>query len=381
MITNLSISNFKSIKSASTALPMFGAIVGKNAAGKTNLLQAVRFLRDLAVGEKSSDAQKRISLIPQELFNFNDNSNNTFTLELGQSGANEEKYSLTVKVGLITTANNTQTLSIVNESLIKKRPDGSNVLIYRRDNDSLIDNDGNVLSVNVDRDTLALYVYKVADTDAARKLFENISIPDMDLFNSSQVPSIGTAVSGNDDLASLIISLRHVKPDAYGNFQEIIRKLLPQFASLIEIASTDKDSYLLVLEESNLKGKLSMQSVSAGDLRTLFLVAKALSMDKNSTLLVEEIENGIHPKRLGDLMERLEKIAMVNELQIIFTTHSPSVINRLPANRIVLVFKSADNGSKYTPLEQVEEITAIKEYLQNGGELTDILSGLEVKLR
>ena len=41
MINQIRIENFRSIKSATVFLPSFGAIVGKNASGKTNLLNAL----------------------------------------------------------------------------------------------------------------------------------------------------------------------------------------------------------------------------------------------------------------------------------------------------------------------------------------------------
>ena len=70
MIESISIKNFKSIKLAEVNLPSFGAIVGNNAVGKTNLLQALSFIKDFALGVDLLVAQRKISLVPEELFNF-----------------------------------------------------------------------------------------------------------------------------------------------------------------------------------------------------------------------------------------------------------------------------------------------------------------------
>src|ERR1700754_2233752 len=45
-ISNLTIQNFKSISHVKMELGAFNVLIGSNAAGKTNIVQAVKFLRD-----------------------------------------------------------------------------------------------------------------------------------------------------------------------------------------------------------------------------------------------------------------------------------------------------------------------------------------------
>ena len=51
MIESIDIKNFKSIKKSRAKLPFFGAIVGNNAAGKTNLIQAIAFIKESVFGK------------------------------------------------------------------------------------------------------------------------------------------------------------------------------------------------------------------------------------------------------------------------------------------------------------------------------------------
>ena len=60
-----------------------------------------------------------------------------------------------------------------------------------------------------------------------------------------------------------------------------------------------------------------MQSISAGDIRTLYLIASALNMPDHSTIIIEEIENGIHQK-INDLIDHLDTISNIKSMQIIF---------------------------------------------------------------
>ena len=63
MIEEISVKNFKSIKNAKTKFPKFvGAIVGKNAVGKTNFIQSINFVKNLAIGIDTASALKKIAL-------------------------------------------------------------------------------------------------------------------------------------------------------------------------------------------------------------------------------------------------------------------------------------------------------------------------------
>ena len=71
MIKTISITNFKSIKSGSTELPLFGAIVGKNAAGKTNFIQSINFIKNLVGYETIDKRSANPAQLAHEIFNFN----------------------------------------------------------------------------------------------------------------------------------------------------------------------------------------------------------------------------------------------------------------------------------------------------------------------
>jgi predicted ATPase len=383
MIDSINVTNFKSIKKASAKLPSFGAIVGKNAAGKTNLIQAIQFVRDLAASETTTVAQRAISLIPNELFNFNEEKNE-FGIDITVKLKDDRKYMLCLKIGLINGSIQPGIL-IVNEEILYKLGDANEKEeIYFRDRDNLKDKNNNSIQVAVAKNKLALATYETQETELVREEFVKTFIPDIEHINNRESIAVGSI--GYDDesenLASIIVNLHRNSQENYDNFQTIVRKLLPHFSSIVEISSTrssevvpspERESYLVVLEEKNLKQQLSMQSVSSGDLKTLVLIATSMKMENFSTLIIEEIENGIHPKRIIDLIEHLERIAMIKKMQILFTTHSPIVINRLSAHKVVLTERETDNGTQFTLLEEAEHIGKIKKYLQEGGSLTDFL--------
>ena len=48
---SLTLDNFKSFDTATIPIPRFAVLVGPNAAGKSNVMEAMRFLRDISVTE------------------------------------------------------------------------------------------------------------------------------------------------------------------------------------------------------------------------------------------------------------------------------------------------------------------------------------------
>ncbi|MBI5414746.1 ATP-binding protein [Candidatus Peregrinibacteria bacterium] len=381
MYYSIEINNFKSIKNASIELPSFGAVVGKNAAGKTNLIQAIQFVRDLAKGKTATDAQKAISLIPHELFNFNDGKNE-FEIKIILNLKDEKKYLFCVKVSLINGSTKPASLFVVEEKLYEIKENGEKEVVYSRDKNILKDKSDGTIPVVVDINKLALALYKTQATDLVRDVFIKTVIPNIEQINNRESIALGSTESEYDNLANIIVNLHRNNQKNYDDFQKIIKALLPNFSSVVEIPSktgevaspsAEKENYLVVLEERNLKQQLSMQSVSSGDLKTLLLIATAMSMENDSILIIEEIENGIHPKRIIELIERLERISTIKTMQILFTTHSPIVINSLSPQKIVLTDRGAEMGTQFTLLSKVEQISEIKKYLQEGGGLTDYL--------
>ena len=73
--------------------------------------------------------------------------------------------------------------------------------------------------------------------------------------------------------------------------------------------------------------RISADSVSDGTLRFLAILAALLGPEPAGTYFIEDIENGIHPNRLWLLLDLIERQTAGSGVQVIATTHSPSVLN------------------------------------------------------
>jgi predicted ATPase len=92
-------------------------------------------------------------------------------------------------------------------------------------------------------------------------------------------------------------------------------------------------------------------SASSGVRLLLFFVVLAYHPTPPHTILLEEPETGVHPKRLAEIVELLKAVTQGRlggfPSQVIFTTHSPYLLDLLDVKEDqVLVFRRNDDGSR-----------------------------------
>ena len=380
MIKTVKIKNFKSIIEETVKLPDFGAVVGLNGAGKSNLIQAIDVVRSLILGADIETVQMKMSTIPNELFNLKDkNSSKPFSIEVELENVNQEIFSF--KIGISKNQNQKQELSlIVSEEIFCKKIENKFEKIYSRDEKgSIYQNNGELMPFVMPEDKLFATVYDHEDLEACRELFKETRIHHFD-GASLRTPRFVIVGGARIDQLSRLISKIMKNESLYKDFIKILKGLMPNFSDFKEInfegekiKGEPRRELLLLLQEESLQSDLTTRAMSEGDARTLFIVATALDMARDSTLIIEELENGMHPERISKLFDHLDTFSKVKNMQVVFTTHSPIVINKLGAERVLFVEKDGD-GSHFTLLRESEDISKIKDLLKDGGRLSDYLS-------
>lgn len=91
-----------------------------------------------------------------------------------------------------------------------------------------------------------------------------------------------------------------------------------------------------VLEERG-STRISSRSLSDGTLRFLGILVALLTAPEGTTILLEEPDVGLHPARIHLLAEVLESIPRSRGIQVIATTHSPTLLAHLSADALANV--------------------------------------------
>jgi predicted ATPase len=107
--------------------------------------------------------------------------------------------------------------------------------------------------------------------------------------------------------------------------------------------------------------------LSDGTLRVLAVAAALLSIPEGSVLIVEEIDNGVHPSRAEKLLSDIQKIAHERNLRVLLTTHNPALLDALPLEAIpntVACYRDPQEGD--SRLIRLEELESYPELVAQG---------------
>ncbi|HEX7942369.1 MAG TPA: AAA family ATPase [Gemmatimonadaceae bacterium] len=110
--------------------------------------------------------------------------------------------------------------------------------------------------------------------------------------------------------------------------------LAPEIADLDFIHVEELGDVMAMLVERDGK-RVSSRSLSDGTLRFLGMLVALRTASSGSIFLVEEIDVGLHPARLHVLVEFLEALARERRIQVIATTHSPVLLQAVPRETLL----------------------------------------------
>ncbi len=129
----------------------------------------------------------------------------------------------------------------------------------------------------------------------------------------------------------------------------VLKKLLPGFED-IDISTPQKENRKLNLMIEN-GFVIPGDQVSVGVRLLIFFVALAHHPAPPRLVMIEEPENGVHPRRLEEIMKFIRELSTgvhsENKVQVIISTHSPYLLDYVdPDEDQVLVFTRQPDGSR-----------------------------------
>jgi predicted ATPase len=130
---------------------------------------------------------------------------------------------------------------------------------------------------------------------------------------------------------------------------QTLRNLVPGLEDLTITTTNPATRRLDLIVEKGLR--IPADQASTGVRLLLVFVALVYHPSPPKIILLEEPENGIHPKRLADVLGLLREITIGkygrHAAQVILTTHSPYLLDLVDPNKEqVLVFQRLPDGSR-----------------------------------
>ncbi|MCY2988765.1 MAG: ATP-binding protein [Planctomycetota bacterium] len=361
MITSISLRNFKSYAIAELPLAPLVFLIGANASGKSNALEAIRLLSWLAKGHRLDDIARSIqgadTLVRGQACDLFRSAAKPLTLGCSFSAMPDDWDVLETSISLLS-----DQLIIAAESMRKRLILEKKRSLYEVDGEpnphtdeiSVMYNNfkrgGNKPHIPCSNRQAIFYQLETpgrfgADHEESQRIIPAVTKKAREALRQvvflDPRPSVMRDYShanGNEitedgsNLSSVLDRICGEDPHGKTRLLEFIRPLPEQDITDITFIRTERNDVMVRLVESfgGQPRPIDAPLLSDGTLRVLAVAAALLSTPRGAFVVIEEIDNGVHPSRAESLVKQIRTIATARQLQVLVTTHNPALLDALP---------------------------------------------------
>jgi predicted ATPase len=291
VITRIEIDGFKSFVDFELNLEPFTVLAGANNSGKSNLLEAISLLRDLYPATDNAALARKGRGTGVELFHRADDGTGRSRLTINTYLADHGDSPLHVHIGVIADARQRGPVIAVSREVAGIPPN---------DNDAVID-----LLMSLEA-VITVDPHASAMRDGASLNDEEPLAPDC-----ANLAAVIGRISEVGALESFVIDAAYVIGDLTG-----IEPIRDERRNIWD--------FDLIMKGGR---RFTPSLVSDGTLRVLALLAALHDPSYSGTVLIEELENGLHPRYVERLCSQIsQRVSNGTGRQVIATTHSPVLV-------------------------------------------------------
>lgn len=393
MIKQINLYNWKSFSKAQFYIDPLTVLIGTNASGKSNILDALNFIQKISLGKQITSAINGDSSsegVRGGIEWMIKRGKDCCRIEviIGDTQNDLVEYSYSIEIGVIEDIR----AEIVFESLKriklnrknKEKKDYKN--LYYTDNKDLRNpsittyfstgTQGRGKRIDLRRS------FSILSQSQSLSLIKEVSTGiDMTLRNLTQIfvfdpiPSLMRNYSrlsekllrDGSNIAGVLAALDEKnKSDVEELLTKYLKKLPEKDISRVYTESVGKfgSDAMLYCEESWSKASELMtvdaRGMSDGTLRFLAIMTALLTVKTGSLLVIEEIDNGLHPSRAYILVKFLNQIGRQRKVDIVCTTHNQALLNAFGNEMIPfisVVHRDKESGdSQIVLLEEIDHL-------------------------
>ncbi len=374
MIEELRLINWKSYGDSTLYIEPLTFVIGFNASGKSNVLDALSFLTSLSKGNSIDDAARDVRG-GEEWVIRTQASTTTLAVKIHDNDS-ETDYLYEIEIG-----RRDSNFEVCREKLVKE---------VSRANIVLLDTEATA-STHDKFLPLTSYTGKPTRRKIAEVSRERMALIQVSALNVRNEVKEGVAYVLNklrnifilNPIASLMRNYapmqKELKQDA-SNIAGVIAGLddIPRTTMLSQISNfvrnlPEKDITEIWTEKVGMFGKdamlyckerwtndsglvLDARGMSDGTLRFIAIITALLTLPSGTLLLIEEVDNGLHPSRAGELIAALKKIGQERSIDVICTTHNPYLIDALGTELIPCIsYIKRDEKTGYSNIYPLDE--------------------------
>lgn len=189
-------------------------------------------------------------------------------------------------------------------------------------------------------------------------------------------------------LAPTLDYLRDEAPDKFQSLQEMLKRIVPGVREvgvkrakvmvnrqrLIEVGgksiSYEESQEIAgqeVVLDMNTGKRIPAHSISEGTMLALGLLTVLMNPNQPNLVLLDDVEQGLHPKAQRELIAVFKEIIQQNNnLQIIFSTHSPYIVDELTPSQVHVLSNNNSGVTRCKRLDEHPDVEWAKQTLTTG---------------
>jgi predicted ATPase len=350
MLTRLRVENFKNLRRVEARLEGLNVLIGPNGCGKSSLLQAIDFLRGFVLYDSVQQYLDEREWAYDDLPNLRQ-AKKLISWDVEAELPGDDRGAPAGTYHYEIALQPRRYLGIGHERLTLHRHGADPVSLLDRKGPhlSLLDSrTGAKQTMRILRQPASVMALLDPRTDAKRypELFHfrdwvagyrSFLIWDPKVLRRRDRPQRGEPAPqlgpSGDRLASVLAALRAKRPEAYGKLVRRVRRLFPTVSD-IEVQGGRGWGWRrigLIEGEASNRVAFNSQQISDGVLRMLAVLTLLHAESAPSVLMLEEPENGVHPRLLRDVVGVLRDLSQRKAApfgcQVIVTTHSAYLLD------------------------------------------------------
>jgi predicted ATPase len=369
-LKRVAIRNYKSIGKCEVGLQRLTIVVGRNGSGKSNFLDALRFIVDGLQSSLDHAIKARGGIEAVRRVSTGHPRNFTISVDLSLADWQTARYTFEIgprpKGGFV-----------VRHEILQIQDAGRNqVAQYEIKEGQLIrPAEGAMPPAVPDR----LYLVSASSLPAFRPVFD--ALASMGFYNLNpeamkelQSPDAGELLHRDgSNIASVIARLTADEPATKHRISQYLATIVPDISEVARVSLGPRETveFRQKVKGANSPWRFYANSMSDGTLRalgTLVAVTQLAERTRRATLVgIEEPETALHPAAAAALMDALHEASV--RTQIIVTSHSPDLLDTegLHGDEL-LVAVSRQGDTEIGPMGE-GNLKAIREHLYTPGEL------------
>lgn len=334
-LKKLTIKNFKSIREQTLALGSLNVFIGGNGAGKSNLIQVFRFLREIVNQNLAGYTEIKGGADTLLYFGRKRSPQMSFRLEFGE-GDTANAYSVRLQ------GTEDDRLIIAEEVAYyhdrKRYPTKPYDLpVSSVTKESKLKGAGHICTKQVMSDLDSYRVYHFHDTSDTAGVKGTVELEDNRVLRPQA-----------ENLAAFLYWMQEKQPDHFENIQDTVRQIAPFFEEFRLAPSKLNESKIrLEWKEKGSDAYFNASSLSDGTLRFICLATLLLQPQLPAVVLLDEPELGLHPAAVTLLADLLASAA--TRTQVIVATQSVTLVNQFEQDSVWTADRK-DNQSVFTHL-------------------------------